>query len=207
MLTVGLTGNIASGKSSVVRVWRALGGFVADADDLARRAVEAGTPALDRIVGEWGGEVLDAQGRLDRAALRAIVFRDPEARRRLEAIVHPAVAALREAEFRRAESRGEPIAVADIPLLFEVGMQDQFDLLVVVDAPEAVRRERIVRDRGLGLEEADRMIQAQMPAAAKRERADYVIENTGTLADLEREAVRVWNALLARAGAGEEGRE
>ena len=174
MLRIGLTGNIAAGKSSVARVWRSLGATVVDADELARRAVEPGTPGLARIVEAWGPAVLDGDGALDRAALRRIVFADPEARARLEEIVHPAVYALRGEEYRLAEERGERRVVADVPLLFEVGLADEFDVVVLVDAPEEERLRRLVEDRGLDPEEAVRMIDAQMPAELKRARADLV---------------------------------
>jgi dephospho-CoA kinase len=200
MLKVGLTGNIASGKSSVARVWRSLGTPVVDADELARAAVEPGTPALRAIAQRWGRGVLDAGGRLDRAALRAVVFRDPAERARLEEIVHPAVGALREVEYTRAREAGAPMVVADIPLLFEVGMQDEFDLVVLVDAPAPVRLERLVRDRGLEPDEAQRMVDAQMPSERKRAGADLVIENTGSRAELEERAREVWQRLRERAG-------
>jgi dephospho-CoA kinase len=199
MLRVGLTGNIASGKSSVAATWRALGATVIDADVLARRAVEPGTRGLAAIVAVWGPAVLDASGALDRAALRDVVFRDPAARARLEAIVHPAVAALREEEYRAALECGAAIVVADIPLLYEVGMEGDFDAVVLVDAPEAVRRARLVELRGLDPAEAGRMIAAQMSAEAKRDLADFIIDNTGTLADLEERAAEVWRALERRA--------
>lgn len=201
MLKVGLTGNIAAGKSSVADVWRSMGAAVVDADELARRAVAPGTPALAAIAAEWGAWVLDDGGALDRAALRQIVFADPEARARLEGIVHPAVAALRDERYREARARGEKLVVADIPLLFEVGMADEFDVVVLVDAPEAVRLQRLVRDRGLDEEEARRMIAAQMPGELKRARADVVIENTGTRGDLQDRARDVWRDLVKRAEA------
>lgn len=201
MLRVGLTGNIASGKSSVARVWQSLGTPVVDADRLARRVVEPGTPALRAIARRWGAGVLDAQGRLDRAALRRIVFRDPRERAGLEEIVHPAVAALREQEFARAAAAGEPLVVADVPLLFEVGMEDQFDLVVLVDAPEPLRLERLVRDRGLDPKEARSMIAAQVPSEQKRARADMVIDNTGSVAELQARARSVWDELRQRAEA------
>lgn len=199
MLKVGLTGNIASGKSSVVRVWEGLGAKVVDADRLARRAVEPGTDALRRIAEAWGTEILDDSGALDRAALRDIVFRDPAARARLESIVHPAVRALRDEEFRRAEATGAPLVIADIPLLFEVGMEKEFDVVVLVDAPAEVRLERLVRDRGLAREEARRMVEAQMPSEEKRARADLVISNTGSLTELEQRAAETWPRLVERA--------
>src|SRR5215218_1366817 len=133
MLKVGLTGNIAAGKSTVTRVWRGLGAHVIDADELARRAVDPGTPAYHAITAEWAGVVPVPGGELDRAALRRIVFADPDARERLEQIVHPAVAALRDQLYRDAEQRGDALVGADIPLLFEVGLVDEFDVIVLVD--------------------------------------------------------------------------
>ncbi|HEU4556547.1 MAG TPA: dephospho-CoA kinase [Longimicrobium sp.] len=200
MLKVGLTGNIAAGKSTVARTWTELGAVVIDADELARRAVDPGTPAYQAIAAEWGDTVLvPGGGELDRAALRRIVFADPSARERLEQIVHPAVAALRDELYRQAEARGEALVVADIPLLFEVGLVDEFDLIVLVDAPEEARLVRLVGDRGMDPEEARRMISAQMPSELKRARADYVIENTGSMADAERRAAEVWSELKRRA--------
>jgi len=198
---VGLTGNIASGKSTVARVWQRLGAPVIDADVLARRAVAPGSVGLRRIVETFGPGVLDEAGRLDRAALRDIVFHDPEARAKLEAIVHPEVGRLRREEEARLEAAGEKIVVHDIPLLFEAGLDEEFDAIVLVDAPERVRLERLMRDRGLTEDEARRMIDAQMPSSQKRDRADYVIENEGTLEALERAAEEVWRELRRRADA------
>lgn len=203
MLKVGLTGNIAAGKSSVAEVWRTLGATVIDADELARRAVEPGTPAHAAIADAWGPAVLAPDGTLDRAALRRIVFADPAARERLESIVHPAVAAFRDRAYAEAGARGDRIAIADIPLLFEVGMADDFDVVVLVDAPEETRLMRLVGDRGLAADEARAMIDAQMPAALKRARADLVIENTGTLGDLQDRARDAWRELLRRAEAAD----
>ena len=199
MLKVGLTGNIAAGKSTVARIWRSLDATVVDADLLARQAVEPGTPALALIAEEWGDAVVEAGGGLDRAALRRIVFADPGARERLEEIVHPAVAALRDDAYRAAEERGERVVVADIPLLFEAGLVDDFDAVVLVDAPEEVRLARLVGDRGMDPAEARQMIAAQMPSELKQARADYVIPNTGGLLELERRAREVWNELQRRA--------
>ncbi|HWK89522.1 MAG TPA: dephospho-CoA kinase [Longimicrobium sp.] len=199
MLKVGLTGNIAAGKSAVSGVWRSLGATVVDADLLARQAVQPGTPALAAIEREWGPQVMEDDGGLDRAALRRIVFADTQARERLEGIVHPAVAAMRDEHYRRAAERGERVVIADVPLLFEVGMADEFDVVVLVDAPEEARLMRLVGDRRLDPEEARRMIAAQMPSELKRARADIVIDNTGTLGDLERRAREVWEELERRA--------
>lgn len=205
VLKVALTGNIASGKSSVAGVWRDHGARIIDADELARRAVAPGTPALRRIADEWGPGILLPGDGLDRAAMRDVVFRDAEERRKLEEIVHPEVNRLRLEEIRAAQREGLPLIVADIPLLFEAGLDSEFDVIVLVDAPEEIRRRRLMEDRGLREEEAERMIAAQWPSERKRPAARFIIENRGSLADLKRRAVEVWEALetLAHAEAGE----
>jgi dephospho-CoA kinase len=198
LVRVGLTGNIASGKSAVTDLWRAAGAHIIDADDLARIAVEPGTPALRRIEKQFGREVLDATGALDRDRMRQLVFADDAKRRALEAIVHPEVERLRQEAERAAAAAGQRLVVHAIPLLYETGMDDRFDIVVLVDAPADVRRNRIVSTRGLSEAEADAMIAAQMPAEQKRTRAHYVIENGGTLEDLEETAGRVWAEIEAR---------
>jgi len=200
MHRVGLTGNIAAGKSTVARLWASLGAPLIDADALAREAVSPGSPGLARIRREWGDGILTPAGELDRAALREIVFQDPDARQRLERIVHPRVAELRDEAYARLESEGAPVVVADIPLLFEVGMEDEFDTVVLVDAPEEVRIRRLVEHRGIEAEEARRLVDAQLPAERKRARADRVIENRGAVAELEESAREAWCWIERRAG-------
>lgn len=180
MLVVGLTGNIAAGKSAVAARLASHGVPIIDADRLARDAVAPGTTALRAIVRRWGPTALAADGTLDRATLRRVVFSDDAERRALDAIVHPEVARLRDAAVEAERSRGVPLVVCDIPLLFEVGLEDLVDRIVLVDAPVVVRRERLVRDRGLTVTEADAMIAAQMPADRKRAAAHHLIENLGT---------------------------
>ncbi len=199
MLVVGLTGNIASGKSTVAARFAELGATVIAADALAREAVQPGTPALAAIRARWGDTVIAPDGSLDRAALRRIVFTDAAARRALEAITHPAIHRLREVHMAAARERGARIVVADIPLLFEVGLEGTVDRIVLVDAPESTRLERLVRDRGLGADEARAMIAAQTPAAEKRERADLVIDNDGSVEDLRARADEVFRELDADA--------
>ncbi len=205
MLKVGLTGNIAAGKSSVARVWKRLGASIIDADRLAREVVAPGTAGLAAIAAEWGPELLTPDGALDRAAMREIVFNDPDARRALESIIHPAVNRLRLREYAAAEARGARIMVADIPLLFEVGMEDDFDAIVLVDAPEAVRLERVVRDRGVDEVTARKMIAAQIPTAQKRARADRIIDNDKGPPELESRAAEVWGELSRWAEQGGHG--
>jgi dephospho-CoA kinase len=195
VLLVGLTGNIASGKSLVTRGFAARGATVIDADALAREAVEPGTPALEAISARWGPAVLRDDGSIDRAALRRIVFADPSERAALNAIVHPAVEARRKSLIERARAAGARIVVCDIPLLFEVGLERGFDVVVLVDAPEAVRLDRLARYRSLTDAEARNMLDAQMSASLKRGRAHYVIDNASTREALDREVERVWQAL------------
>ena len=195
MLLVGLTGNIASGKSTVARSFEDRGAALIDADLLARRAVEMGTTAYRDIVRRWGEEVLSPDGAVDRGALRRIVFSEPEELEALNRIVHPEVARLRDRLVADAKRRGELICVVDIPLLFERDLVDEFDRIVLVDAPRPVRLDRLVRERGLRETEAMDMIAAQMPAELKRARADFIIDNTGSLAELEARAAEVWSAL------------
>lgn len=197
-LNVALTGSIASGKSSVAALWAAEGVPVASADDFAREAVAPGSPGLDAVRASFGEGVLAPDGSLDRAALRARVFRDDEARRRLEAIVHPVVRALRDAWFQARVAAGDPLAVSEIPLLFETGMRDSFDVTVLVDAPEAERLRRLVEDRGLDEGEARSMMAAQMPSEEKRALADVVIDNAGTRDALAGRALEVLQELRMR---------
>jgi dephospho-CoA kinase len=201
MLTVALTGNIAAGKSSVAALFQRWGATVIDADRLAREAQAPGTPGLAAIVERFGPTVLGAEGGLDRARLRALVVDDPAALSDLNAIVHPVVARRSEALLAGARARGDSVAVYDIPLLFEAADPGDFDAVVLVDAPEAVRLERLVRERGLASDEAAWMIAAQMPAADKRGRSDFVIENAGDQGALEAAAAAVWQAREARARA------
>lgn len=204
MLRVGLTGNIASGKSTVSRLLAERGATIIDADLLAREAVRPGTPGLDAIVARWGTGVLSPDGVLDRGALRALVFDDPHELEALNAIVHPEVARRRAAALDAARARGDRIVVCDIPLLFEKDMAGEFDVLVLVDAPRVTRLERLVRDRGLRESEGMAMIAAQMPAELKRARSDVVLDNDGAREALVAQVDALWATLRARAAAASE---
>lgn len=201
MLLVGLTGNIASGKSTVARMLAERGATIIDADELAHEAVAPGTPALAAIAARWGAAVLDAQGALDRGLLRGVVFNDPDQLDALNRIVHPEVERRREAAIAEARARGDRIVICDIPLLFEKKMVEQFDMVVLVDAPRPVRLERVVGQRGVPTAEAMAMIAAQMPSELKRARADLVIHNGGTVEELARQVDAVWTSLRAAADA------
>lgn len=198
MLLVGLTGNIASGKSEVARLLGERGATIVDADALAREAVRPGTEALRKIVERWGNDILAPDGRLDREALRRIAFSDPAELEKLNAIVHPEVTRLRDVSLEEARGRGDKMVVCVIPLLFERGLVNDFDYIVLVDAPRALRLERLAETRGLSETDSMNMIASQMPAELKRARADYVIENVGSLDDLRRDVDSLWTALTAR---------
>ncbi len=201
MLIVGLTGNIAAGKSAVAARLASLGAPIVDADVLAREAVAPGSAALAAIAARFGQQMLASDGTLDRAALRQLVFRDDAAREALNAIVHPEVARLRDEAIARLRAAGAAIVICDIPLLFETGLDAQMDRIVLVDSSTEIRRERLMRDRGLSAAEADAMIAAQMPVERKRPLAHYVIENDGTRDELDAQVDALWAALRAAATA------
>ncbi len=199
MLLVGLTGNIAGGKTEVSRLLGERGATIIDSDVLAREVVEPGTPALAAIAANWGRSVLAPDGSLDREALRSTVFQDPDELQELNEIVHPEIEKRREAAIAEARQRGDSVVVCVVPLLFEKHMVDEFDKIVLVDAPRPVRFERLQKKRGIEEAEALRMIAAQMPAELKRARADYVIENKGSMTELKQEVDALWAELQREA--------
>ena len=193
---VGLTGGVASGKSTVSAILAELGAVVIDADLIAREVVARGTPGLDAVVAEFGPGVLTAEGDLDRPAMGALVFADPSARKRLEAIIHPLVHR-RSAELEAAADP-DAVVVHDIPLLAEVGRAGQFDAVVVVDVPPDVQVTRMVEDRGWTREDAESRIAAQASRADRLAIATHVIDNTGTLDALRRRVEEVYAELAGR---------
>jgi dephospho-CoA kinase len=199
VLSVALTGNIAAGKSTVAALFERWGATLIDADRLVRQVQAPGSPVVRAIVERFGPDILTADGALRRDALRRLVMQDPKALAALNSIVHPAVLVRRAELEREARERGDRIVVSDIPLLFEAADPSAFDVIVLVDAPEAVRRARLVSERGLSEREADQMMAAQAPSGPKRSRSTYVIDNDGDLDALERSTAAVWKALLARA--------
>jgi dephospho-CoA kinase len=198
VLRIGLTGGIGSGKSEVSRLLAEHGAVVIDADLLAREVVEPGTPGLAEVVEAFGAGVLADDGSLDRAALGARVFGDDAARRRLEAIIHPRVRA-RAAEIEAAADP-DAIVVHDIPLLVETGQADSFDGVIVVDVPVEVQVERLVGERGMSANEAQGRIAAQAARQQRAGAADWIVDNTGSLADLKLAVARVWKELSDQAG-------
>ena len=197
-VVVGLTGGIASGKSSVATLLAARGAVIIDADVLARDVVAKGAPLLDQVAERFGPSVLAADGSLDRAALGRVVFADPVARQDLEALIHPAVRR-RAAELQSAAPAGA-VVVHVIPLLVETGQADSFDLVVVVDADEATQFARIRTRDGLNDAAGHARIAAQATREHRLAAADVVIHNSGTPADLERQVDRLWQRLMAFPG-------
>jgi dephospho-CoA kinase len=195
VLRVGLTGGIGAGKSAVSRLLAARGAVVIDSDVLAREVVARGTDGLAEVV-ETFGDVLTPDGELDRPAVGRLVFGDAEARRKLEAIIHPRVRA-RAAEIEAA-APDEAVVVHDIPLLVETGQADKFDLVLVVDVPPELQLKRLTELRGMSAEEAGRRIASQASREDRLAAADIVVGNSGSLADLERRIDEVWAELSRR---------
>ena len=198
MISVGLTGSVASGKSEVSRAWQRAGVPVVSADELARIAVDPGSAGLDAVVDALGSGILKEDGSLDRARVRSIVFRDDDARRCLEDIIHPIVRRHWETWVQAQQAEGADLIVSEIPLLFESGRAEDFDCVVVVDAPYDTRLSRMIEFRGLSEDEARRVMTAQMDANEKRQLADILIRNEGTLEQLDEKAGSVLEELRSR---------
>lgn len=188
---VGLTGGIGSGKSTVARAFEQHGALIVDADAIQRLVVAPGSAGLAEISAQFGPDMLTADGELDRSAMAKLVFADESARRRLEAITHPLI----QAETLRQMAQAKPgqVVVHDIPLLVELGRQDDYDLVVVVDAPLDVRLERLIRDRGMTREAAMERINAQATTEQRRVVAEVWLDNDGTRDDLLDQVERAWN--------------
>lgn len=196
MLSVGLTGGIASGKSLAARLFAQSGAVLIDADSVARQVVMPGSSCLERIADAFGREILDSRGALDREQLGRVVFADTEKRKALEAILHPVILAAMFSAIENLRNQGYGgIVVSDMPLLFECGVQDQFDKIVLVYAEPSTQQQRLVARNGLSPDAALQRLSAQMPIAEKRKFADFIIENTGSLAVLEERVAAVWSTL------------
>lgn len=194
MKLVGLTGGVGSGKSTVAAMLRELGAEVVDADEASHAVYEPGTPGFDAVVREFGDEFV-RDGRIDRKRLGELVFKDYDARRRLNAIVHPLVRDWMAARTAEAVERGANVVVQDVPLLFENGLEQLFPTVVLVWVPEEVQIERLVNGRGFTRERAREVIAAQMPIDEKRASAQHVVDNSGS-AEFTREQVeRLWKEL------------
>ena len=199
MLLVGLSGGIGAGKSTVARLLERRGAVVIDADQLARDAIAKGTPGFDDVVDAFGPEVVGPDGDLDRAALAARIFADPSEKATLEGIVHPEVASRfgqRVQEFRATDR----VVLYVSPLLVELGLAPAFDVVVVVTASPHLRISRVASDRGLSPDEVRSRMAAQATDEQRMEVADVLIDNDGSLAELEPQIERLWADLVARAG-------
>ncbi len=184
MLVTGLTGGIASGKTAVSDAFARLGAPIIDTDVIARELVRPGEASLQRIAATFGSEMLLADGTLDRAALRALVFSDSASRRQLNAILHPEI---RKRALRTLQATRAPYCILVVPLLVESGMIELVDRVLLIDVPESLQLERLTRRDGTTTEQAQRILQAQANRAERLRVADDVIENSGGLADLQQQ--------------------
>lgn len=195
-MRLGLTGGLGSGKSRVAEALAGLGAAVVDADQLAREAVAPGTPGWRAVIAAFGREYLLPDGSLDRRKLGRLVFAEPEARRRLEAIVHPEVRRLLQARAEILEKAGAQVVVLEIPLLYEAGFEVEVDKVAAVYAPVEVRVARTMARDGLGAEEVHRRLAAQLSGEEQARRADYVIDNSGAWEETQRQVERLWKEIL-----------
>ena len=198
MLVVGLTGGICSGKSTVAGMFEKLGAVVLDADQIAHELQAPGQPLFETIVQAFGREVVGEDGRIDRKRLGAIVFADPQARARLEEIMHPAIVAECERRIQQSAAHGAAVCLLDAALLIESGRHARFDRIILVEGGEAVQLQRLVARMGIGRDEAMQRIRSQMPWEEKRRHAHFVIENGGPLEETERRVKGVWEQLQVR---------
>lgn len=193
MLRVGLTGGIASGKTTVANLFAELGAGIVDTDRVAREVVDPGEPGLAAVREAFGPSVMSSSGQLDRRALRSVVFADPEKRRKLEAILHPLIRARTLEKLDQVEA---PYALVVVPLLLETGFESLVDRVAVVDCPREMQLERLLLRDGIDPDEAESMLGAQMDRETRLARADDVIDNSGDL-DATRERVRELHAQYA----------
>ena len=197
MKLVGLTGGIASGKSTVAKILQSLGAAIVNADDLAREVVEPGHEAWKEIVASFGADILQSDQTLDRQKLRTLIFNQPEARKRLESIIHPRVRALAEERIRDYAAAGYPVAIYEVPLLFEGNLQEWLRPVILVACDVETQTARLQNRDHLTAADAEKHIAAQMSLKDKRRLADYVIENNGSLEDLERQTRQILEELKA----------
>ncbi len=196
MKLIGLTGGAGSGKSTVSAMLKELGAAVIDADQATHAVYEPGSPGFEAVMGEFGPEYV-RDGRIDRARLGELVFHDKDARRRLNAIVHPLVREWMAARTVEAVEGGSEVVVQDVPLLFENGLAGLYSTVVLVYVPEQLQVKRLVDGRGLTHERARAMIAAQMPIEEKRKLAPHVIDNTGSQEETRRQVDQIWRDALA----------
>jgi dephospho-CoA kinase len=195
MLKVAITGGAGSGKSTVARMFRDLGAQVLDADEAARNAVAVGTPVWQELRRAFGPEYFRADGELDRAKVAARVFADPAARRRLDEIIHPQVAREMKARLADLERQGAPLVLVEVPLLFEAGLEQTYDKIIVVDVDEADQVQRLGDRDHRGASEIAGILKAQLPLKDKVARADFVVDNRGSLSHTGAQVKNIWGKL------------
>lgn len=194
-MIIGLTGGIASGKSTIAQLLARRGALLVDADQAAREVVQPGEPALEAIASAFGQAVINADGTLNRSALGAIVFRDKASLTKLEAITHPAIRRRMQSQIHTySEQYPDSLIVADVPLLYETNQEHLYEGIMVVYVPESVQLARLMARNSLGEAEAKRRISLQMDIEEKRRRADWVIDNSGAMADTERQIDAFWKS-------------
>ncbi len=198
MRVIGLTGGIASGKSTAARTLAELGARVVDADEVAREIVAPGQPALAEIVRTFGREMLLSDGTLDRKRLGALIFADADKRRALNAITHPRIAMETQARLGRLREEGVPVAIYEAALLVENRVHEALDGLIVVVCDEATQLERLIARDGYSEADARARIAAQAPVAEKRKAATWVVDTSGPLADTKKQLARVWEEILSK---------
>ena len=202
MQSIGLTGGIATGKSSVADLLKRMDVPVLNADEVAHRALETGTDTFMLVIQSFGKDILDFNGEIDRRKLGRIVFNNPEARHRLEAIIHPTVIREIQTRLKQAVDGCIKLMAVEVPLLFEAGMEDQFDYIWVVSAPTHAQLKRLQERDGLSKVEAQARVDSQWPLALKEAKADAVIQNSGNLQDLEIQVSKLLQNLGWTVGAG-----
>ncbi len=195
-MILGITGGIATGKSSVARMFGDCGAVVVSADDLSRQAVAPGSATLAALTDRFGRQILDASGALDRTALAALVFSDSAARADLNRITHPVIARLADEKLRALKSAGHPLIVYEAPLLFEASAESRVDQVLVVTVDPDIQLDRLIKRDGLSRGEALARIEAQMPLVEKISRADYVIDNSASVGETKAQAEKLYHYLL-----------
>lgn len=201
MLLVGLTGSIATGKSTVSEMFRRKGAEIIDADHIAREVVEPGTEGLARIVREFGHGMLDEEGKLNRERLGARIFQNPAEREKLNRLLHPLIVDCMRAKTEKIKKEKDPdLLIWDVPLLIEGNLTQWVEAVILVYTPKEIQLERLMKRNALSKEEAEKRILAQMDIEEKKKYADYMIDNRGTLSETERQVDQLWKQLISKSG-------
>jgi dephospho-CoA kinase len=198
LIRVGLTGSMGTGKATVARFFARLGARIIDADSIARQVIMRGTKTWRKLIEVFGQDIIGSNGHIDRRRLASIAFREMSNVRRLNSIVHPPVIEEIDRQLKRAGEEGSAVVIVNAPLLFEAGMEDTFDAIIVVTCPHEEQVRRCRERNGLSVEEIERRLLAQMPLEEKVKRSDYVIANNGSREDTEKQVAKIWNELIIK---------